>query len=335
MRGFGVLIGLVASTPAWAQQIDIVIDEDLAAQAGVDPDDVRKQISDATEGALHMDAPEAFLRQMATANAFATKGMGVDYASNPQRFFVGGAVGTAVNGAGFTFVRDETAAMPTAGFAFQVAANAGLNLGVFSKDESFLRRVVISANGLWAQGAADPFMATLYNVGGHVQIKLIRPPHEGVVEWGGLDVSSGYELSSYQLSLSQAVPVETDGLRWDAEGNFDIVAESHTIPIEVSTNLRVFVVSVYAGGALDIRRTAYATGAASLGGPITAEAQGQSTKIGTVSASLGAKGDAEAEYAPRVFAGAQINVLWVKVYGHLNVGFDDTYAGHLGVRVAL
>jgi hypothetical protein len=44
---------------------------------------------------------------------------------------------------------------------------------------------------------------------------------------------------------------------------------------------------------------------------------------------------AQVEESIRSAAGAQINVLWLKVYGHLNVAFDDTYGGHLGVRVAL
>jgi hypothetical protein len=335
-KWIATLLGLALAAPgqAWAQQIDVVIDPDLARQAGVDPEEVRAEIRNATEGALKMDAPDAFLRQMATANAFATKGMGADYASNPQRFFAGAALGTAVNGAGFTFVRG-TDTMPTAGFAFQAAANAGLNLGFLSSDESVLRRVVISANGMYARGAAGLFDAELSNMGAHVQVKLIRPEHEGLVEWGGLDVTGGYEVSTYRLSLAQALPVETEGLHWDAQGTFDIAAASHTIPLEVSTNLRVFVVSVYAGGALDIRREANARGEASLGGPLTASSQGREMQIGTVSATLASSGDAESLYTPRVFAGAQINVLWVKVYGHLNVGFDDTYAGHLGLRVAL
>ncbi len=333
MHRLAVLFGLAVATPAWAQQIDVVIDEDLAAQAGLDAEQVRQEIRSATEGALKFDEPQAYLDDMAAANAFATKGMGVDYASNPQRFFAGASFGSATSGAGLSFLRGEET-LPTAGFAFQVAANAGLNLGVLSKDESFLRRIVVSANGIWAQGASGPFDAELYNLGGHVQLKIIRPPHEGIVEWGGLDLTSGYEISSYRLLLSETLPVATEGLRWDATGTFDVSAVSHTIPVEVSTNLRIFVVSAYAGAALDIRRTATATGKASLGGPVTASAQGHELEIGTVDARMGIVGTA-AEYAPRLFGGVQVNVLFVKVYGHLNVGFDDTYAGHLGVRAAL
>lgn len=333
MKRLAVVLGLLGATPAWAQQVDVVIDDALAQQIGLDPDQVRADIRGATEGALKLDAPQEFLNQMATANAFATKGMGVDYASNPQRFFAGAALGTAVSGQGFSFVRGQDT-LPTAGFAFQVSANAGLNLGAFSKDESFLRRFVVSVNGLWGQGLSGPFDAQLYNLGGHLQIKLIRPPHKGVVEWGGLDVTGGYEISSYRLSLSDTLPLEVEGLKWDATGGFDIAAASQTIPIEVSTNLRLFVFTVYAGGGLDIRQQADTRGVLSLGGPLTASAQGETVTLGSVEASFDATGQA-AEYAPRVFGGAQINVLFVKVYGHLNVGFDDTYAGHIGVRAAL
>jgi len=338
MRRIAGLLGLLAAAAApnraAAQDISVVIDPDLAERAGVDAAAVEAQIRSATGGTLKMDAPQAFLAQMATANAFATKGMGVDYASNPQRFFAGGSVGTAVNGAGFTFVRG-TDTMPTAGFAFQAAGNAGLNLGFLSPDESFLRRLVLSANGMYAVGGSGPFDATLYNAGAHLQLKIIRPSHKGVVEWGGLDLTGGYELSSYRMGLYEDIPVATNGLRWDATGTFDVAALSHTIPVEVSTNLRVLVVSAYVGGAVDIRRSAWATGDASLAGPLSVEVQGSEQPLGAVTATLGTRGDAPAEYVPRVFGGAQINVLWLKVYGHLNVAFDDTYGGHLGVRVAL
>lgn len=333
MRLLAAWLGLLVSAPAFGQQIDVVLNEDLARQAGLDPEQVRQDIRGATEGALKLDTPQAFLDQMAAANAFATKGMGVDYASNPQRFFAGGALGTAVNGQGLTFVRGKDT-LPTGGFAFQAAVNAGLNLGILAKDESFWRRVVVSANGIWASGASGPFDAELYNVGAHLQVKLVRPPHEGLVEWGGLDVGSGYEISSYRLLLRETLPIEGGGVRWDANGSMDVRAESHTIPVEVSTNLRVFVFSVYAGGALDIRRSATADGALALGGPVIAEAQGRTMEIGTVDASMALQGTT-AEYVPRVFGGVQINVLYVKVYGHLNVGFDDSYAGHLGARFAL
>jgi hypothetical protein len=324
---------LALPTVARAQDIQVEIDPDLARAAGVDPDEVEQEVRTAMAGKLKLDAPEAYLREMAAANAFATKGMGVDYATNPQRFVAGGSIGTAVNGAGFTFVHGPDA-LSTAGYSFQASGMAALNLGFLSKDDSFLRRFVVSVNGMWAKGKSGPFTAELYNVGGHVQVKLIRPPHTGVVEWGGLDVTGGYELASYALELTEALPVETGGLRWDATGNFDISTVSHTIPVEVSTNLRVAVVTVFGGVALDVRGDSLAHSEISIAGPLVASGNGQEQQIGTVRASVAADGTTSS-LAPRAFGGVQINILPVKIYGQLNVGLEDTWGGHLGVRVAL
>lgn len=330
----GSLTLLIAA--ARAQSIEVHIDPNLAAQAGLSEQEVaamESSMNEATRGQLKLDAPEAWLVQMAEANAFATKGMGVDYATNPQTFVLGGSIGTAVNGAGFQFVKGGQD-LPEAGFAFQASAMAGVNLGALSSKESFLRRFVLYANGMMAGGASGPFEADLNNYGAHLQFKLIKPPSLGVVEWGGLDLTGGWEASNYKLKLSQAIPVDGEQLRWDATGTFDVAAHSESVPLEVSTNLRVFVVSAYLGAGVDLRQAAHAQSSLSLDGPIWLTVSQPETEIGSVRASLEAGGDG-VEVVPRAFAGAQINVLFVKVYGHLNVGLDDRYSGHLGVRVAI
>lgn len=330
----GSLTLLIAA--ARAQSIEVHIDPNLAAQAGLSEQEVaamESSMNEATRGQLKLDAPEAWLVQMAEANAFATKGMGVDYATNPQTFVLGGSIGTAVNGAGFQFVKGGQD-LPEAGFAFQASAMAGVNLGALSSKESFLRRFVLYANGMMAGGASGPFEADLNNYGAHLQFKLIKPPSLGVVEWGGLDLTGGWEASNYKLKLSQAIPVDGEQLRWDATGTFDVAAHSESVPLEVSTNLRVFVVSAYLGAGVDLRQAAHAQSSLSLDGPIWLTVSQPETEIGSARASLEAGGDG-VEVVPRAFAGAQINVLFVKVYGHLNVGLDDRYSGHLGVRVAI
>lgn len=325
--GFGM-----APSVAFAQQVTFQFNEDVS-QYGVDTADIEQQMNTAIGGQLKLDGPEAWLGQMAAANALATKGMGVDYASNPQRFVLGGSFGSAVNGAGVTFVKGDTP-LPEGGFAVNASAMGALNLGILAEDDSFWRRVVISANGLMAGGATGPFDADFYNVGAHLQVKLIRPPHKGVVEWGGLDLTGGYELTSYALTLTQAIPVETNGLTWDATGSFDVRANAQTIPLELSTNLRVLVVTVFAGGAVDYRMVAVSAGEATLGGPLSVSYEGQQKEIGRIDATLGVTGQV-GDYVPRVFGGAQINVLMVKVYGQVNATLDEGFGGHLGVRVAL
>ena len=318
---------------AQAQSLVVDIDEQKASSIGLDAASLEAEMEEAANGQFRLPSQEEFLSQMAAANSLSTKGMGVDYASNPQRFVVGASFGPSVNGAGASFGRGD-GTLPTGGYSLQLSAMAALNLGAFSPDESALRRFVLSANGLVLSGKAGVFDADMSNFGAHLQIKLIRPPHKGAVEWGGIDLTSGIELSSYRLELSQSIPVPTDSMTWDATGKMSVTASSTSVPIELSTNLRLFVATIYLGGALDWRMNSTASTDLSLGGPLTAEYEGQSEELGSVSAQLNSTG-AAGQYAPRLFAGTQVNILFFKVYGHLNVGLDKSFGGHIGARFAM
>ena len=140
------------------------------------------------------------------------------------------------------------------------------------------------------------------------------------------------------LTLSSALPVETqqDGvdLSWDATGTYDVTSVSDTIPVELSTNLRILVATVYVGGGADIVNVGSATSSISLGGDINASAYGQESTLGDITVSLDGEGIAD-EIVPRAFAGLQADILFIKAYGHLNVGFNDSFGGHVGLRVVL
>jgi hypothetical protein len=150
-----------------------------------------------------------------------------------------------------------------------------------------------------------------------------------------LDLTSGYEQSHYHMALSQTLPLSASDLHWKASGSFDVDTSSATVPVELSTNLRVLVATLYGGVGLDIRGQSKATTDAELGGPLTVSFENTEQNLGTVTASLRSTGYAEA-YAPRLFGGVQLNILMVKVYGHVNWGVaENSFGGHLGVRVSL
>jgi hypothetical protein len=334
-----------AASPARAATVGLQFDIDptLAREAGVNPADVESEFRGPAEQELELDSMKEYLSQMANANAFSTLGMGVDYASNPQKFVAGASLGAASCGAVPLFVGD--ADLPATGYAAEASLMAGLNLGAFSKDESFLRRFVVSVNGLYWKGSAKHFDWTIYNYGAHLQFKLIRPKkRDGVVNWGGLDVNAGYQQAFYQLSLHGTYPITVDDLRWDAAGDMVVASGVPTIPLDVSTNLRILVVSVFAGGGIDIRTSGEATGTMDLHGDlyVTDKAPGD-VRIGSVAAEMHDTAPANLT-APRVFAGVQVNVAPVKIYTQLNVGLDSLTVDHpagssvgaqLGVRVAM
>jgi hypothetical protein len=337
LPGLGLLACLAGT--AHAQSLDVVIDIDptLAAQAGIDDASaLEAELNGAFDSTLVLDEQSAYMDQMADANVLSAKGMGVDYASRFEKFIIGGGFGSAVNSAGFTFSRGD-APLPTGGFAFQATVMAGLNLGGFNDKDSFADRVRIYANGLYAPVAGDPFTGELLNYGGHLQLALINPTGEknALVRFAGLDLTTGYERSRYTMRLEQGLPIPSGDTTWDATGSYSITSDTQSVPVELSTGLKVAIVSAYVGGAADINLGGEATGEVGLEGPLSADnpSTGQNVEIGGASVLASAAGSA-AQITPRVFGGVMVHVLFVKLYGHLNVTLDRSVGGHLGARVA-
>ncbi|MSP57093.1 MAG: hypothetical protein EXR69_16070 [Myxococcales bacterium] len=304
-----------------------------AQQAGLDEAAMEQALSDAIASELHMVDLSAYMDQMANANVLSAKGLGVDYASNMQRFELGGGIGTAVNGAGFAFTSGE--GLPETGFALQIGLMGGLNLGVLSGKDSALRRIRLYVNGMSATTKRDPFSATFLNYGGHLQIQLLKGGKKtSGVRWGGLDLTSGYEFSSYALALGKALPVSSGDLTWDASGTMTLKATAESIPVELSTSFHIFVVTGYFGAAGDTNLSGTSEAEIGIEGPISLMFNGADQAIGAASAAVN-QGGVASTFTTRVFAGAQVDIVMVKLYGQLNVTLDKSVGGHLGVRVAL
>jgi hypothetical protein len=325
---------MITMSAAFAQDVSINIDDNVAGQFGIDSDEASSGITSSIDSSFNINDQAEFLQSMANAAAMSSKGMGVDYASNIKRFMFGVSFGSAVNSAGFQFGRGDRE-LPEGGFALQLSGMAGLNLG-FANQDSFLSRVKIYVNGLTLSTTGDFYDASMYNVGTHLQIQLAKPRSAAVVAWGGLALTSGYDLSTYSIGLSQEIPVETDldgsSLTWSATGAYDVTANTASVPIELSTNLRIALFTLYVGGGVDWNDGA-ADSEISLSGPLEVSASGQTATLGAASVSLTDSALAD-EFTPRVFGGIQTGFAFMQVYGHLNIGLNDSVGGHLGARLA-
>jgi hypothetical protein len=342
LRTTSLLFALAWAGSAHAQQLTYSFDDEALAEAGIDGAQLEADLDGALAGAFDFSSQQAWLDQMAAAAAIANKGTGVDYATFPKRVMFGGSLGAGTAGAGASFgaKADDGAVVPLPenGVSVQISLMAGLNLGILSPGENALDRFRIYVNGMSAPlPNGSPFSGNMYNVGAHLQIKLIGQPNPPKIGWGGLDLTSGYEHSTYKLSLSESLPIgETMGdtkLTWNATGDFSIQADAQSIPVELSTSVRLGVAALWLGGALDVN-TASANQAISLGGPIEAGVGGQTLNVGTARLTLNGDGTADGP-TPRVFGGVQANLLMVKIYGQLNVGFNDSFGGHTGIRIVL
>lgn len=334
-RAAVVLLSVGAAGRAWAQEVVVQLDPAKAQAAGVDPDDVVAALRTAAGSTLNLDDQATFLEQMARATALSSKGMGVDYGSNLQRFVIGGGIGTGADGMGATFGRGETA-LPEGGFAFMGTVMAGLNLGAAAPDDSPARRFRVYAHGLAGTGSREPFAGSMVNYGGHLQVQLLRAKGSKTVAWNGIDFTTGYEGGVYRLTLESAVPVSPgEGVTWDATGTYTVEARAASVPLELSSSLKLAVVSAWAGVGYDLLLDGTASSTIGLGGDISATAQGRTATLGTAAITAESSAVAPPVGAPRVFLGAQANLAIVKVYGHLNLPMDRGFGGHVGVRVAL
>jgi hypothetical protein len=326
---------LLLPFPAVAQHVDVAIDEGLAEEAGLDPVQLEADLDAELRSVLHLDALSTYLTSMAGASFLATKGMGTDYASNVETFVVGGSVGTGIDDGGFRFGRGGQD-LPPFGYAFQATAMAGLNLGVLAGGEGFLTRVTLYGHGMALGTSGEVFAGSLSNAGGHVQVKIVRPRGDVVARWGGLDVTSGFERSRYEMDLTHPLPVDvpgTDGrVSWDGQGTLTLTATTDSVPIELSTNVRILFLTLFGGGGVDLVRGA-ADGTIALSGDVVADVDGRETRIGSASVTWTERG-VPASVHPRLFAGAQVNVLPVKLYAMLNAGVARGVGGHVGLRIA-
>ena len=333
------LLALGLGAEAHAQDISLDLDAAKAKKLGIDLAPLEQQLEDQAGDALNLADPQTFIDSMANANGIATKGMGVDYASNMKAFVIGAGFGSAVHASGFRFNRTDDY-LPPGGFSFMVSAMAGINLGVLDGGaKTFLDRVRVYGNGMSLDLPSDrEFGGTMYNIGVHVQLKLLRPMGNAVAKWGGFDLTTGWERSQYQLEMTHAVPIEVPleqkvTATWTADGVYQIRSLTDSIPVELSTNVRLAVITVFAGGGVDIN-TATSSSEASLSGPVDAHFQGNEENLGSASLTVGYDGVGD-PVVPRGFGGLQVNLSLFKIYGQLNAGANGAVGGHLGARVAM
>jgi len=334
------MFGVLAWSPlAQAQDLVLDVDEGKASKLGIDVAPLEQELEAQAAEALNLGDPQAFIDSMANASGIASKGMGVDYASNIKTFVIGAGFGSAAHSSGFRFNRSDEY-LPPGGFAFMISAMVGVNLGLLDGGaDTFLDRVRIYANGMSIAMPGDrEFGGEMYNVGVHAQVKIVPEMGNKVVEWGGFDLTSGWERAQYRLELTQAVPIAAPlqgnvEATWTADGVYDIVSTTDAIPVELSTNVRLAVITVFLGGGVDVN-TSKATSEASLTGPIDATAGGRTERLGTATLTVGYDGVGD-PVVPRGFGGVQINLALFKIYGQLNAGANGSVGGHLGARVAM
>jgi hypothetical protein len=260
-----VLVGVGAPTEAWAQvqvQISPGAGAQFAQQAGINTDVLRMQIEDELNRLFQLYRLKDYLRSFGDAQAFTTRGLGVDYGSNVRLVEVGIAANVSVN-AEKSFLPGNTRTQPPAGgLGTNLTVMAGLNFGWLG-----LRPLTLFGNAFARRGNYGEMTGDLLNYGVHAQLKLFGPRRDdstvwsALLRWGGLDITTGFDYSRLKLALGRTfkrdIPI-SDGQRdvatvtVDAQGAFEMDLRTLTIPLELTTNVRfLYVLSAYVGMGFD------------------------------------------------------------------------------------
>ena len=342
IRALVVLVLFVPSLAHAQASVDVTLSADgkaAAAALGYSEADFASQIKNKVDDAYQTNNVNGFLRSFTDATGFSQRGLGVDYVSVPNSFIIG----IAANAAVATDSVVTSGNRPTSGgAAVNFGAMIGSNLAGLD-----LPRWTLYANGFYQSASTDRLTGTLLSAGAHAQLKLIQAEEGGgtasLVRWIGVDVTGGIEYTRWALGANDggitnnfdvgaaAGGTGSETLTLLSKGTFDLKTNALTVPIEVTTGLRIaLIASVFIGAGID-----FTVGKTTVNGNLTGDMTDSNGRdIGTVK--ITATGDNSASPAAgRVLAGVQLNLWKLKVFVQANVSQTPAASIAAGIRLVL
>lgn len=339
MRRAVLLVVLLAAGRADAQvMVGVQLNPEgdaFATRLGITPAELASQMQTLINDAYGASDVDAYIRSFADATAFSMRGLGVDYASDPDSLILGIGANFAVAAAEQVNATER----PTSGLAANIAFMAGYNLSGQGAP-----RWTVFANGFYRNGSTSSLRGGILSAGLHAQYRLVDPQRDDrattkALRWIGIDVTGGLELTRWSLGVNDDIVTElgiagasgAGRVILDSTGTFDMRSTAATIPLEITTGVRIaLLVSVYVGGALDFTAGS-GTLDANLGGTLYA---GDGTMIGA-STITGGGARSASPFAARVLAGAQLNVWKLKLYAQVNGSATPAASVGFGIRGVL
>ena len=340
MRAAPAIVVLALSAGRADAQVAVTVQlnpegEMLASQLGVSSQELAAQIQARVDTAYDASNVDGFLRSFADATAFSMRGLGVDYVSMPKNLILGVGANVAVAASGDYNAEDR----PTAGLSPNIACMAGLNLSQYGHP-----RLTVFANAFYRNAELDSLNGSIGSFGAHLQWRVVQPQAaEGVatkvLRWTGIDVTTGVEVTKWSLGVEDDITTNvavtgsggSAGLVLDSTGRFDLTSTAATVPVEVSTGLRIaLLLSMYVGAGFDITG-GKATLDTNLAGTLHTD---DNRDVGTVTLTGGGD-NSTSPAAARIFTGVQLNLWKIKIYGQVNASATPAANIGFGIRGVL
>ena len=346
-----LVIGVGVARPARAVDLTVQLDPNTSSQfaqlIGVGVEPLRKAIEDQLRQYFQLYRLGDFLKEYGDGQSFTNRGLGVDYASDFDYFMFGVAGNAAFNAN--TVFGDRPFNQWYDSRGVNVTIMGGLNLGMIGLDN-----ITLYTNYFLLKHKMGPFEARTNNFGFHLQLQLWKPEGTSLVgklfRWGGLDITTGVEqekgviwlngVLSATVPLQQVLANATPGstMKLDATGDISFYTRAVTMPIEVTTNLRILhLLSLYGGLGYDLKVASaihgYMAATARLTGRVP-EGGGREFNLGAGRVEV-AHPERLSPGAMRALAGVQLNLFLIKLFVHGNVLFRDPVLVTLGGGVRL
>lgn len=241
--------------------------DSFAAALGTSTDQITKDILGQVSNLFQVADVGGFLRDFQNAQAFASKSLGVDYASEGTLLEAGATLNLASNVDKAYRPSGSYTDPPISGGGANFSLMAGLGFGLFGFDP-----LMVFAN--WFQGSAKlgQLDGSYDNWGVHAQFRLFGPSRSPsavkfLVRWGGIAITTGADYSrmtlngSKKISSTFALPTYVPGVPDGSvtiqdSGTFTFSLEQTTwaVPLEVTTSLRLLsLITLYGGLGLDFQ----------------------------------------------------------------------------------
>jgi len=311
--------------------------QDLAADLGLDVAGFEETLREKVKSALGVSAVGGFLRAFSDATSFSNRGLGVDYASNSERAVFG-------IGANLAVAADLDGDLPAAGAAANITLMGGLNLRRWNHPE-----LTVYGNGFYRSAESDHLHGSIASGGVHLQLKKYTPTQGWkslAIQWGGFDFTTGVEVAHWGYGLrgelSDSFELENDAgtasttIEAATNGHVDLSATTVTVPLEVTTNVRLlYLASLYVGLGLDAQ-VGSSTLDLGVGGSLTGTRPdtGAPETIGSITVT-GTGSKSPSFFGYHILMGLQANLWRLKIFTQVTLEPIDKASLAIGARVVL
>lgn len=242
----GLIAAVLCSTSVGHADVQVRLNEQgeqLAAELGLTPDDLATQMTDQIDLLYRVTRIEDLLHAFSNTTAFATRGLGASYDVDSGDRFIGVTVAGIHGDVGLGVANKYLA-----GSLINLALTAGVNI----KE----RWTVFAGAGYW-QTELYGVKGDLFSLGAHVQYQLLPGRGHPNARWTGLAVTTG--LDHVRLNVGRADTIKsrfkigTRSIRMESVGDLTIEARTVSVPIEVSTGVRLGrLFGIYVAGGIDL-----------------------------------------------------------------------------------